>query len=308
MMRPLDRLVAIGVLALLPSTAAADPNLCTQTSRAALRACENDLREELWIAVGNCANLPTDADRKDCRRQAKQSLREEGGECRDQFEAREDLCDQVGQGPYVPAVDPARFVHPDVAATAPNPWFPLVPGTIWIYAEGDETVTVTVTDETRVISGVTCRVVHDVALENGVPTEDTDDYFAQDIDGSVWYFGELSRNFEGGLLTDLDGSWIAGENGAKPGVIMPAVPVAGVTYRQEFALGEAEDAATVLATTASESVPATSCAGTCVLTLDFTPIEPDAREQKFYAPGIGPILTVNLETGARGELLSVVVP
>jgi hypothetical protein len=121
---------------------------------------------------------------------------------------------------------------------------------------------------------------------------------------TVWYFGELSQEFEDGDLTSIEGSWRAGVAGASPGTIMQAMPVVGETYRQEFAFGDAEDAAEVLSTTGSVTVPATSCAGTCGVTRDFTPIEPNADEQKYYAPGIGLILEVEIATGARSELVS----
>jgi hypothetical protein len=114
--------------------------------------------------------------------------------------------------------------------------------------------------------------------------------------------GELAQTFENGRLTDLEGSWTAGRDGAKPGMIMKAAPQVGDTYRQEFAPGDAEDAAEVSAT-ASATVPAASCGGTCVQRRDFTPIEPDVEEHKFYAPGIGLILELDVENGERGELV-----
>src|SRR5262245_57280172 len=186
----------------------------------------------------------------------------------------------------------------------PIPLYPLEPGTTGTYVGGGETDTVTVTNETRLIAGVTCIVVHDTVSAGGAVTEDTEDFFAQDVDGNVWYFGELSQEFENGELTSLEGSWRAGVDGASPGIIMRAMPAVGDTYRQEFAFGNAEDAAEVQSTTGSATVPATSCAGTCLVTREFTPLEPDADEQKYYAPGIGMILEVETATGVRNELVS----
>lgn len=284
--------------------AAKEPDLCAQTAGAMRRACESEARDDLWVAVARCTNLAGEAERRSCRQQARQESGEARQECAEHEDGRRDLCEALGPGAYAPAIDPAGFLTPQQAAANPNPLFPLVPGTTWVYQGGGETVTVTVTDRTRVIQGITTTVVRDVAAEGGLPVEDTDDYFAQAVDGTVWYFGELSKNFENGELVDLEGSFTAGVDGAKPGVIMPAAPVVGLTYRQEFALGEAEDAAEVLEVAGSAAVPATSCAGTCLVTRDFNPLEPGHEEHKYYAPGVGLILEVNVETGERTELVS----
>lgn len=283
---------------------AREPALCTQTAHAALSACRHRARDDFWIAVGHCLNHADPAERRTCRLAAKQLRGESDDECGSQFDAREELCGAVGEAAYDPAIDPARFLAPDAAAASPNPYFPLVPGSVWTYRGPGERVTVTVTGGTRVILGVTCRVVRDAVDAGGVPVEDTEDYFAQDVEGNVWYFGELSQSFEAGRLTDVQGSWTAGVDGARPGIVMRATPQAGETYRQEFALGDAEDAARIVSLAASATVPGASCSGTCVQTLDFTPLEPDAQEHKFYAPGVGPVLEVDLETGERLELES----
>jgi hypothetical protein len=161
-----------------------------------------------------------------------------------------------------------------------------------------------------VIDNVTTIVVHDVVTDtNQVVKEDTDDFFAQAVDGTVWYFGETSRQFEDGEVVGVEGSFKAGIDGAKPGIIMEANPQVGDVYRQEFALGDAEDAAEVISTTGTESVPAASCTGTCVVTHDFSPLEPDANEQKLYKPGIGLILEIDVgEGGTRLELTSFTHP
>ena len=117
------------------------------------------------------------------------------------------------------------------------------------------------------------------------------------------FLPELSRGFENGQLVSLEGSWEAGVEGARPGIIMKAAPMVGDLYRQEFSLANAEDVAEVTSTTGTESVPAASCSGTCVVTRDFSPLEPDAEEQKFYAPGVGVILEIE-EDGGRVELVS----
>ena len=297
-------MAVVAILGFHDPIQAKEPDLCTQTSRAVRRACESEALDDQWIAVGVCTNLGDDDQRKTCRRTAKQTLQESRAECGEQFDAREQLCDAVGQAAYAPPIDPSRFRSPQAAAMNPNPLFPLVPGTIWVYTGGGETITVTVTGQTKVIQGVACIVVHDVVVAGGQLVEDTLDYYAQDVGGSVWYFGELSQSFENGELVDIEGSFTAGVNGAKAGVVMEAAPAVGDVYRQEFALGGAEDAGEILDVAASETVPAASCTGTCLVTRDFTPLEPGHVEHKYYKPGVGQILGVNLETGVREELVS----
>jgi hypothetical protein len=283
-------------------------NACRATAAAANQACRNEKTDEFWIATGNCLNLPSLDATKACKKTAKQDLNEaKKGDCGDQLDARNALCDALGKAPYDPAIDPTSFLSPAATAASPNQYFPLVPGTVWVYKGGGETDTVTVTNQTRVIAGVTTIVVHDVVTDaSDVPTEDTDDYFAQQTDGTVWYFGESSKQLENGQVVGVEGSFLAGVDGAKPGIVMKAAPMVGDVYRQEFALGDAEDVGEVLSTTGTESVPGGSCSGTCVVTHDFSPLEPDANEQKFYAPGIGLILEVDVaEGGTRNELISV---
>jgi hypothetical protein len=297
--------LAFGVVGLVhPAVGeSGDRNSCAKTARAAFRACEAEALDDYWIAAGSCQNESDGAVRDACLDAARDERGEALDECPEQRDARFDVCDRLGPAPYDPAIDPAHFLAPAAIAANPNPLLPLVPGNVWRYAGGDETVTVTVTGETRQILGVTAIVVRDTAEVAGEVVEDTDDYFAQDTAGNVWYMGELSRNFEDGYLVDLDGSWIAGLDGARPGIVMKATPAVGDVYRQEFLLGDAEDLAEVLSLSGTESVPAAACAGTCLVTHEFTPIEPDASESKYYAPGIGLILEVDDESGDRVELV-----
>jgi hypothetical protein len=292
------------LVAVASRPAGATPDVCGQTARAARHACANETRDDYWTAIGICANTTDATVRSACRHAAKQDAKDAAKGCTEQFAARKDLCDALGPSAYAPAIDPGRFLDPATIAARPNPLFPLKPGATWTYVGGGETNTVTVTNGTRLIAGVTCIVARDTVSVGGAVTEDTEDFFAQDADGNVWYFGELSQEFENGELASLEGSWRAGVDGASPGIIMRAMPAVGDTYRQEFAFGDAEDAAEVLSTTGSATVPATSCAGTCLVTREFSPLEPDADEQKYYAPGIGLILEVDMETGVRNELVS----
>jgi hypothetical protein len=185
-------------------------------------------------------------------------------------------------------VDPSRFV-----AVVDHPFFPLPPGARWVYEGGGEAEgevdTVVVTSQTKMILGVVCTVVHDEVARNGDPVEITDDYYAQDVDGNVWYFGEATAEYANGAVTGTAGSWEAGRDGAQPGIIMPAAPVVGATYRQEFYAGEAEDVAMAVRTDGAADVPAGQFTGALV-TEDWTPLEPDIVEHKTYARDVGIVM------------------
>ena len=187
--------------------------------------------------------------------------------------------------PYGPRIDPANFVP-----VIDNPYLPLQPGTTLIYegvSGGDrEVVKVTVTNETKEILGITATVVRDRVFVGGRLAEDTFDWYAQDRLGNVWYLGEDTKEYEDGKVVSTAGSWEAGVEGAQPGIIMLADPQVGDTYRQEFYEGEAEDVARVIGIDESVTVPYGSFRGV-LRTEDWTPLEPEIRENKFYARGIG---------------------
>jgi hypothetical protein len=171
-----------------------------------------------------------------------------------------------------------------------NPYYPLTPGTTLVYEgirEGEtQRDVVEVAHQTKLILGVTCVVVMDTATIKGALIEKTEDWFAQDKEGNVWYFGEDTAEYENGKVVTREGSWQAGVDGAVPGIIMPAHPEVPVAYRQEFYQGHAEDMAWVVSLDESVKVPA----GTyhdVILTIEWTPLEPNVLSKKFYAPGIG---------------------
>jgi hypothetical protein len=287
-----------------------DGGVCSRTAEVARTACGHAASDTYWIAVGRCLNT-SDADKRaECLEEAEDARTEDRALCAAQFEARDDLCDALGEAPYDPPFDGRDFVDPlEIGKSiAPNRFFPLVPGSQWVYRSPSETNVVDVLGKVKRIAGVPCTVVHDVVKQNGETIEDTIDWFAQNVDGSVWYCGEQTQESNDGRVFDVSGSWRAGEDEARPGLIMPAAPHAGRTYRQEFALGEAEDAARIRTVSGSASVPAASCSGTCVVTREFTPLEPDAREDKYYAPGIGLILSVDRTTGERLQLIRYRIP
>jgi hypothetical protein len=195
-------------------------------------------------------------------------------------------------GTYVPAFDSANFGDPQS-----NRWFPLVPGTRTVFEGDGERVEVTVTDETREIAGVTAVVVTDQVFVDGALAEDTIDWYATDDFGNVWYLGEQTAEYENGEVTTTAGSWEAGLDGAQPGIAMLADPRIGDVYRQEFYAGEAEDVGELYALGESVTVPAGSWDDVLV-TEDWTPLDPDLRERKWYAPGIGVVFEETIAGGS----------
>ena len=184
--------------------------------------------------------------------------------------------------PYAPAIDPADFV-----AVIDNPYLPLTPGTMSIF-DGDcgEHTEVTVTARTRQIMGVTVVEVTDQVFVDGKLAEDTLDWFAQDSQGNVWYFGEKTAEYEHGKITSTEGTWEAGVDGAQPGIVMPAQPQVGDDYRQEWYPGQAEDLARVIDIDAAVTVPQGAYTGALV-TEEWSPLDAKVIEQKWYARGVG---------------------
>jgi hypothetical protein len=205
-----------------------------------------------------------------------------------------------------PLIDPSEFdqeypgpVNPaDFVAGVDHPYWPLTPGVTLIYEgeseDGPERIVVEVLEETKMILGVACTIVRDRVFLEGELIEDTFDWYAQDKEGNVWYFGEDVQNFENGVFVDSDGAWESGVDGATPGIIMKADPEAGDQYRQEFWAGEAEDMAEFLSHNESVTVPAGTF-DNCWKIMEWTPLEPDIVAHKFYAPGIGSVLEVHVE-------------
>jgi hypothetical protein len=205
------------------------------------------------------------------------------------------------------------IVPADFTAVVDNPYYPLTPGTRYVYEgeteEGLERIEIEILSETKEVMGVTTTVVRDTAYVDGGVIEDTFDWFAQDRAGNVWYFGEDTKEYEDGEVVSTAGSWEAGVDGALPGIVMYANPAEhiGETYRQEYYEGEAEDRGQVLSATERVTIPFGSFENV-VQTLDTTPLEPGQREHKFYAPGVGLIQEVNLGSGETISLIEMVTP
>lgn len=185
-------------------------------------------------------------------------------------------------------------------ARVDNPWFPLRPGTTYLYRglkDGEPTREMfTVTRRTKMIDGARCVVVHDVLYERGRLAERTTDWYTQDTRGNVWYFGEATAELNRkGAVTSTEGSWQAGVDGARPGIYMPAHPTVGQSFRQEFYKGQAEDHFRVVSVTASVRVPYAASMH-ALETTEWTPLEPDVIDHKFYVRGIGTVK----EASAKG--------
>jgi hypothetical protein len=204
--------------------------------------------------------------------------------------------------PYDPKIDAADFVD-----GIDNPYMPFEPGTTLVYEGvlGEETVTIFVTNKTKEILGVTATVVRDVVTVEGEIAEKTFDWFAQDRYGNVWYLGEDSKEYEDGKPVSSEGSWEAGVDGAKPGIVMLGDPQVGDRYRQEYYEGEAEDFGQVLKLDESVDIPYGSYDDVLV-TKDWTPLEPKVLENKYYAKGVG-VVYERLVKGPKEELKLVEV-
>jgi hypothetical protein len=202
----------------------------------------------------------------------------------------------------LPKFDPCNFGNQIID----NPYFTLTPGTTFTYQtkteDGTEKDMVIVTNETKEILGITTTVVWDRVWLDEDLTEETFDWHAQDKQGNVWYMGEDSKEYENGKVVSTEGSWKAGVDGAKPGIIMEANPQVGDSYRQEYYPGHAEDAAKVVSLNETVKVPFGTFTN-CLQTRDVSLLEPMQDEDKYYCTSIGGVtLEVAIDSGERTEL------
>jgi hypothetical protein len=205
--------------------------------------------------------------------------------------------------------DPVDLDPADFSANIDNPRWPMTVGSRWVYRVTDSSDgsrkrdVIKVTRKTKMIAdSIEARVVRDIVTRHGKPLEVTRDWYAQDSEGSVWYFGEHTVEYKHGKPVD-NGSWEAGVDGALPGIALPAQPQVGMTYREEYSKGEAEDQSRVLRLDAQAEVPAGHFTDV-LMTEDFSPIEPKVSELKFYARGSGQaVLAVDVSGGTEREEL-----
>jgi hypothetical protein len=226
--------------------------------------------------------------------------------CGDSGEGSATTTAALPQGSETVELEPDEFT-----TTIDNPYFPMSPGSRWVYRETDTTgteqrVVVEATNETKTIAnGVEALVVRDSVTEHGVPVEVTDDWYAQDAEGNVWYLGESTAEYENGKVSSRAGSFEAGVDGAQAGIAIPANPAPGMSYRQEYYEGEAEDEGAVITVGEEQvEVPFGYFPDDVLMTRDLVPTEPKVQELKFYAKGVGPLLSIHTDgDGGRAELV-----
>jgi len=316
-------LAIVWLTCLLPAPSMAS-DFCSMTARTLFSACGNQVQDDWLVASARCINVSEDQERAECRADATQERRDGDQLCRDQLDWRLAACGVIGEGRYDPDLEPqlfdADFAHP----THPNRYFPLRIGNRWEYKGGNEVNKIEVLNQTKLIDEVRCIVVQDQVFRNGALVEDTDDWYAQAKNGNVWYCGEEVKDYEsfnGDVpklpeLVSIDGSFKAGRNGDKPGIIFLASPDPGDAYLEEFSLGNAEDVTEILSTSydyghnaeLDEQVPRALadalCAGDCVVTKNYSLLEPGIFARKYYAPGIGVFLEVETDVHKAVRLTS----
>jgi hypothetical protein len=292
--------------------AAGKEKFCSDTARTLFAACKAGVDEDTLVGKAVCMNV-SDAEQRDgCAEQTRADRAEAKELCAEQRTTRLDACRVLGEERYDPPIDPSAFDDPK-APTHPNPYFPITVGDRWEYRAGNEVDVVEIVNETKLIDGVHCIVARDLVSVDGFLAEATDDWYCPATSGDVWYFGEETKSsevFPGDApqrpeLVSIDGSFKAGRNGDKPGIIFLASPKVGDVYVEEASLENAEDVTEVLSTDYSygsgapeldELVPpglaATFCAGDCVVTKNYSLLEPGVFARKYYAPGIGVFLEV----------------
>jgi hypothetical protein len=214
----------------------------------------------------------------------------------------------AGTGALPRGGEPVNLNPAEFTTRIDNPYWPMRKGSRWVYRETDsegtkQRVVVTVTRRTKLIAnGVRARVVRDVVTEDGQPVEVTDDYYAQDRAGNIWYLGEATTEYENGKPTSTAGSFEAGVDGAQAGVIMPAKPRVGLAYREEYYAGQAEDRARIVSRREQAEVPFGHFRRV-LMTRNTNPLEPKSVEFKFYARGVGPVLAIGVSGGSDREEL-----
>jgi len=298
---------------------------CSQTAETLFRACGSEVQDDFLVASAKCINLSDDKEREACLEDAQTARREKEALCNRQLAGRRETCAAIGEERYDPDLEPEDFETDFTNLRNPNPYFPLKIGNRWEYRGANETNLLEVLNDTKLIEGVTCVVVDDRVFANGDLKEDTDDWYAQARDGNVWYLGEEVKDYESfdgdkprkPELVSISGSFKEGRNGDRAGVIFQASPRVGQVYLEEFSLGNAEDATMILSTTYAygrdreldrfvpRQLAERFCSGgDCVVTSNYSLLEPGVFGRKYYARGIGVFFEVNPDTGKFSQLVN----
>lgn len=283
---------------------------CAQTSQVALRACQDAAKGGYWLAIGTCANLSGASEKGDCLTSARRNMDTQLNGCNAQFNARNEVCKELGEGAYDPELARRGFIK-NLKNVTGNLHFPLTPGLFLTYkkvaADGNDTnqrVLVDVTNQQKKILGVTCRAVWNVTrTTDGELKESTLRWYAQDKEGNVWNFAEISQQFEQGLLAGNEGFWDAGVNRAMPGISMVIDPknYPGKAFRQQFYLGKAENVSRIVGMV--DKLPVLkkkphlpeAVHGPYLHTQEFSPLDPGSLLRpvdKYFAPGVGLVLSI----------------
>ena len=310
--------------ALHAGAARADESFCTATAMTLREACGSEVHDDYSVARAICINLSDDEERDECFDEARAERTAGHRFCGRQLRWRRDACDVIGEERYDPDFDPADFLTDYHNPVNPNPYFPVRIGNRWEFEGGEETNIVEVLDETKLIEGVTCVVFRDQVFDDGDLVEDTDDWYCQALSGDVHYLGEEVKDFESfdgddprlPELVSMDGSFKHGRDGDKGGLIFPMSPQAGDAHIEEFSLGNAEDVTEILSTTYSygahaeldhlvpQALATYLCSDNCVVTKNYSLLEPGIFARKYYARGIGVFLEVKPESGIAVQLVN----
>ncbi|HEV8692402.1 MAG TPA: hypothetical protein VGQ91_19000 [Ideonella sp.] len=314
---------AVMLMTALAAAPAPAQESCPNTVALLREACGEQAEADHGVARAICLNLNGAAAREDCRAQAGKAHDKAVQLCGEQRDWRLASCAVVGAGRYDLKLDPNRFDKDYRHLSHPNPYFPMDIGDRWEFRGGDELNTVEVVDETKLIEGITAIVFRDLVYLKGRLHEATDDWFAAAKDGTSWYLGEEVKNYDNFKgdrprnpeLVTVSGSFKHGRNGDKGGIILPATPTVGQAYREEFSLANAEDIAEVLAIhyaygsggELDEFVPQAlaermCAAADCVVTKNYSLLEPGVETRKYYARGIGFFLETVIGDGIDVQL------
>lgn len=336
-------LLVAGLMAFISSPAAASYyGACSKHATLMLYACFADREDDYLVHRADCAYVTAAEDQRECRSDARSERREKTQECTEVYDARQDLCDLVGQARYDIEFQPGDFVDPDEIGdgVAPNPYWPLTAGHTHVIVsesrddEGEEikeVVVATATAEVRDVGGLPCRVIRDLAFEEDddgeySAVEITQDWYGQIGEageargigeaGDVVYCGENTYEVEDDLIDNTDGSFAHDTDRALAGFLVRKNPIVGTGDRQEMASDEAEDYvryddlnATPSAGEGGDLADPLACMGNCLKTFEVNPREPGQAEHKYYLPGTGFVLATKLEdnvpTGEREEVVCV---
>jgi len=322
---PLAALCSLGSMFVNPAHGASDTGMyCTATAKTIDRACRLEASDDFQKTSAICVNYAESDDRAECYEEAGTARADALESCTEQLAARQSVCADVGEARYDPEFDEIPFVSDYRNPSTINPYYPLRIGNKWELRGGGEIVKIEVLDKTKLIDEVRCVVVRDIVTDDGVLKEATDDRIAVARDGNIWYCGEEVKDYEtfagdrprAPELVSRDGSFKAGQEGDKPGILFLASPRVGKVYREEFSLANAEDVSKVLSKTYSYGeVPALDrfvprtlaqllCSRNCVVLKAYTALEPGVVEYKYYAPGIGLFLEVKPASGDTVQLVS----